>query len=269
MTAMGANDQKVLIGYWSGLLRIHEAYDRAEAELSATVGRALCVPNCGRCCVSPFAFGLEGELIASDLLGRPPVLKAVLERCEGWIAAPGAYTYDRGMSPDRIASLRGELSRVMREPCPLLSEDKRCLIYEHRPLTCRAYGVTRLALPECPRPLGIGESAGRRAIYDAEGGINPLRRLVSSTLRSVAERRYTRQAFLPALLLERFSASRLAGLVDAGKVPALKLLEYGGGATSLLWHSEWDRAWRHAADRAISEQVPLVDTGRGLAMEVG
>ena len=34
-----------------------------------------------------------------------------------------------------------------RVPCPMLSAEKQCVIYEHRPVTCRAYGL----------PTSIGE----------------------------------------------------------------------------------------------------------------
>lgn len=46
----------------------------------------------------------------------------------------------------------GEIMRraaVLRMPCPLLSEDSQCALYEHRPITCRLYGI----------PLAIGEDS--------------------------------------------------------------------------------------------------------------
>jgi len=42
-----------------------------------------------------------------------------------------------GKSADEVLSVLAE----ERVPCPLLNDDKRCDLYERRPLTCRVYGI--------------------------------------------------------------------------------------------------------------------------------
>lgn len=47
-----------------------------------------------------------------------------------------------GESPEEIM----RRAATLRMPCPLLDEDSQCVLYEHRPITCRLYGI----------PLAIG-----------------------------------------------------------------------------------------------------------------
>jgi Fe-S-cluster containining protein len=42
-----------------------------------------------------------------------------------------------GKSTEEVLSLLAE----ERVPCPLLNDDKRCDLYERRPITCRVYGI--------------------------------------------------------------------------------------------------------------------------------
>jgi Fe-S-cluster containining protein len=44
---------------------------------------------------------------------------------------------DKGMSPEEIF-IKLAQERV---PCPFLNDDKQCDLYEHRPITCRVYGI--------------------------------------------------------------------------------------------------------------------------------
>ena len=53
--------------------------------------------------------------------------------------------------------------RTASTPCPNLSESGECLMYEHRPLVCRTFGLKRITLPTLIDFLAwIGWSAGLR-----------------------------------------------------------------------------------------------------------
>lgn len=53
---------------------------------------------------------------------------------------------------------RADLKKLFR-PCPFLSEDRRCSVYQHRPLVCRAYHSINVA--ECERVVDT-QDAGRQ-----------------------------------------------------------------------------------------------------------
>jgi Fe-S-cluster containining protein len=77
-----------------------------------------CRAGCSDCCHQTFRVSqLEGELLREGLAKAPPPIRAdIEERARTW-------------SPDA------------REPCPVLSEEGRCRLYEHRPRICRKYGI--------------------------------------------------------------------------------------------------------------------------------
>jgi Fe-S-cluster containining protein len=77
-----------------------------------------CRPGCGECCHQSFRVSdLEGELLREGLAAMPAA-----ERDEVLVRAR-AYVADQRM------------------PCPLLSAEASCSVYEHRPRICRKYGI--------------------------------------------------------------------------------------------------------------------------------
>lgn len=266
-----------LLGYWGALERIHRGYDEAAARIEGATGGPLCVPGCdANCCEhnSVLAYGIEAELAASHLLGQPAKLRAVLDACHAWLTKPGRYTYGGKITPALWDDLRPEFLAILRERCPLLTEDKRCALHAARPLVCRAYGVTRVPARECPRPWAPGENHDNRLYWDGTSAEIPLYKWVRDLRRKITEPRYSRQGFFATMLYERFRASELAGLLDDGKVPLLKLaVGWGDGyqfqneGHMLLWQEQLEREWRaDAADKSIAEVVPLEERPTGPVM---
>lgn len=253
-----------LFGYESRLTKIHRGYDEAARKIEGAIGTSLCVSKCGRCCEcnSPLAFGIESEVAAMLLLGNPKLINPVLDRCREWLTAPGKYTYGRKLTPELWDSLQPEFESTAKERCPMLTEDKGCLIHVARPLVCRAYGVTRIAGAECPRPLGIGEGVNQRCTWDGHDPSIGLYEQVGKLMNSIPERRFNRSGFFMTMLFERFRAKELAGLLDDGKVPLVKMFASWGEHRLLLWQDQLDVQWRaEAADASIKEEVPLKDRG--------
>jgi Fe-S-cluster containining protein len=77
-----------------------------------------CGPGCSDCCHQTFAVSaLEGAWLREGLAAAPADVRAdILARAEAWRADA-------------------------RLPCPVLSADGRCRLYDHRPRICRKYGI--------------------------------------------------------------------------------------------------------------------------------
>jgi uncharacterized protein len=77
-----------------------------------------CRAGCSDCCHQTFRVSeLEGEYLRQGLAAAAPEVRAaIVQRARGW-------------TPDA------------REPCPVLSGEGQCLLYEHRPRICRKYGI--------------------------------------------------------------------------------------------------------------------------------
>lgn len=88
-----------------------------------------CRPGCGECCHQTFRVSqVEGALLSEGL-----ALLSQSQRREV-VARARAYRPDQGL------------------PCPLLTDDQRCSMYQHRPRICRKYGVP-LWHPDRPHEL--------------------------------------------------------------------------------------------------------------------
>lgn len=107
----------------------HEAFARLRVHLRliddgvAPVARAYaahmkCGPGCSDCCHQTFAVSaIEGAWLREGLRAAPADVRAdILAKARAW--SPGA-----------------------KSPCPVLSSDGRCRLYEHRPRICRKYGI--------------------------------------------------------------------------------------------------------------------------------
>jgi Fe-S-cluster containining protein len=120
--------------------------DAAFDEMRADHGTAIrCKAGCSDCCHAVFGlFPIEAAVLKErfDALPRGE-RRAALQRCgkadrafarlrQKWTAV-GADPGTNGSDPARE-----------RIPCPLLAEDERCILYSHRPVTCRVYGIPTL-----------------------------------------------------------------------------------------------------------------------------
>jgi len=203
------------------------------------------------------AWGLEAEYARSVLLGSPELQKPVLDACREWLTKCGNYTYGSGANSERWKSLQGEILLAKQEPCAFLGRDGRCIMHAARPIVCRAYGVTHVPSPLCKRPIGLGES-GSRIHWDANHPKIPLKAMWWNLLNQIDEPRFSRQGFFAMMVFEALATRELAGLMDDGKIPLVKLRVVWGGSESVLWQEEIDAMWRaEAADRSILDQPPI------------
>ncbi len=92
-----------------------------------------CKKGCSDCCNAVFDISLaEAMLIKKyfSMLGRK-TRRQVLKK-----AKEAQKTWDENF----VAKTIDDISKL-RIPCPLLSRDEECLLYEVRPVNCRTYGV--------------------------------------------------------------------------------------------------------------------------------
>ncbi len=262
-----------LNAYFSQLEVIHLGYSIAASQIEAALGRSICMENCGQCCTtnSVVTLGLEAEYVASWLAGRPDLHYQIMDACREWLTRPGRYTFGKGFSQEWFASPQGqrELLQAAGEPCPFLDTDKKCMIHPARPLVCRAYSVLHQS-PDCPRPKGLGEGPDSQMWFNANGRHfagapfpqtpTSLKEMEARLRLRIHEVRYLREGFVYFMLMERFHATELAGLMDDGRVPMIKVSVGLGGTVRLLYQEQLELEWKaRFADESIAQQVPLKD----------
>lgn len=107
-----------------------------------------CRPGCSECCIGPFGInaleawrlrrGLE-RLRRSDAAAAEGIearARAVRQRLG--VGFPGNPESGELVPDDAL--VEAFLDRHGDVPCPVLNEAGHCLLYEHRPITCRSYG---------------------------------------------------------------------------------------------------------------------------------
>lgn len=149
---MPLRGKETMIPDLSAVFARYEAVrDEADAVFARVAGlfpeRVACHETCSDCCHALFdlslveamylnrafaaAFGHGRE--RSDILTRASAIDRELTRLKR-----GLFRAEKdGESPDSIMAR----AAAIRLPCPLLGEDRRCLLYAARPITCRLYGV--------------------------------------------------------------------------------------------------------------------------------
>lgn len=218
---------------------IHRGFQDAQNELEAHLGIPICMANCGQCCThnTVLAWGIEVEYISTWLLGNRPLLKEVIDRCDDWLRnnngpVKSAKWYLK--NPERITD---DARAIYNARCPFITDDLRCLIHQHRPIVCRAFGVTTYP-NSCSRPTGIGESLNMRA-YNSGMGVSirqSMEELLASALKE--DRELAVVGFLPTLIMSRLAAGRFTGLVDSGKVSPVKLVRNYGSSMALIFEDQ-------------------------------
>ncbi len=222
---------------------VHRVLEGAAGELG-TLGD-ICLPNCGRCCMDNTVRVLECEAayVVSTLMSEPHRLRTVLSIAAGWLQEWTGF--DRrppsGLSQEELF---GEYVKAASSPCPFLSAAKGCLIYEGRPVVCRAYGVTRTTGPECPRSMSKMRPVpyiGGQPEARVKGIMGRLSRGATSGL-------------LPTLVLLAAEPQRARRLIDQG-VPAGKLLLRDGDLPGVLTQDQW-----------IAEMGRRIEAMRGISL---
>mgnify|MGYP001616152200 CR=1 FL=1 len=222
------------------LREIHQVFAAADEVLAKDVGVPLCLPKCGICCQQnvPHAMTIEGINAISVLTGQGR-LRQMVSICEGWLLEHSSFaTIYKGM-PIGLASpqLRDEWYRTSRSQCPFLDRDMRCMVYEVRPLTCRAYGVTRDNSELCPRPLGRGESMTARRIIPA-----PLLRDKVDSFRGRCQQKnkvWVISGFFPTVIYRAAEEKKFARLVRDNLIAGAKIIGMDID-TTLMWQPQVD-----------------------------
>jgi Fe-S-cluster containining protein len=101
-----------------------------------------CQPHCSDCCHAVFGlFLIEASYLKKQFDKLPPEEKkdALLRMNETERGLKRLESKMRAHGDD--PSLQAYILATERIPCPLLNQEKECILYAHRPITCRVYGV--------------------------------------------------------------------------------------------------------------------------------
>ncbi|ERP30968.1 hypothetical protein CALK_2163 [Chitinivibrio alkaliphilus ACht1] len=127
------------------LALFYPAFSRYQEE-ALGASKSTCYKGCFSCCYHwvEDVYSFEGLLIASKLLTEfPDKVEAIYRRCcdhevilqEVW---QGVVRTGRASDEaEETAVLLGFHKEYL--PCPLLTPERTCLVYEWRPITCRSY----------------------------------------------------------------------------------------------------------------------------------
>lgn len=119
-------------------------FQRAEAAL---LGAIPCRAGCSHCCIGPFAITVldvqtlhEGlaqldQHERGDIQRRASEQAAVLEQASPALKQTSFIDQLPDAEVDRLVAL------LQSAPCPALSAEGLCRLYDHRPLTCRSMGI--------------------------------------------------------------------------------------------------------------------------------
>ena len=144
-TLMTILSMEEILKHYAALLREVDAwFDRC---LSLAVGDISCKAGCSACCRGLFDITLLDACYLKRGFDRlePDVRKRVTDRAEERLVRIREVWPD--FTSPYILNFRpdDQWDQVMPDdemtPCPLLGEEGRCLVYDHRPMTCRLHGL--------------------------------------------------------------------------------------------------------------------------------
>ncbi len=205
---------------------LYREYDLAQTLLEHEIGRSICA-GCGKCCElnTPFAYGIEAAHAVSHLLGQGKLYE-FQRRIEGWLLE--RHRQCTVYEPISITTMRSDLSQqvkdemlaLSRAECPFY-ETHRCLVYQYRPLVCRALNVTHQGCNN--RPPGKGETLEQRRI--ASAGIRyELHAEVDTLLAGVPKPTWRMAGFFPTLIFAHAWPNEYSKMVADGKIATAKLV---------------------------------------------
>lgn len=238
------------------LEQIYRLLAKAERDLVADIGVPICIPDCGKCCeaTSIIIRGVEARYIALWLERQKRNFRERVESlCVDWLTQRHEnIAIYRGFGTARIEgnaldTLHNDVAQLLHKtPCPMLDENKRCIIHPARPLVCRTYGVTRVVPPDmCPRPLGRMEEGDYRA-FRKDANTEKAKKLLGE-LKPMNDSRYIENAgFIAARLLIELNVQRFLNLVYHNYIASAKLVQLGG--ISLLWQEQVDEQVDRASE---------------------
>ena len=98
-----------------------------------------CGAGCSLCCHGLFEIGSgDVPVIAEGLALMHPSRRGKIIRRAVALMESSAHPNLRECSPEEKESF---FDRTQTTPCPNLGEDGLCMMYEHRPLVCRTFGL--------------------------------------------------------------------------------------------------------------------------------
>ncbi|HYH06713.1 MAG TPA: YkgJ family cysteine cluster protein [Thermoanaerobaculia bacterium] len=98
-----------------------------------------CGAGCSLCCYGLFEIGSgDVPVVAEGLAGLHPARRKEIVKRALAIVESSAHPNLRECSP---AEKEAFFDRTQATPCPNLDDTGRCMIYEHRPLVCRTFGL--------------------------------------------------------------------------------------------------------------------------------
>ena len=243
-----------MIEAFTQLRRIHKVFDVAAESLEEDIGKPICISSCGLCCQhnTPRWMTIEAIHAISVLTGTGRLKKA-LSIAEGWLLEQHkqAMTYEGmpvGWASPRV---REEFNALAVTQCPFLNEDMRCSIYDVRPLTCRAFGVTRDNAETCPRPPGKGETLTQRRYIQAP----VFRKIVEDWRQKCSDKNksWIHAGFVPTLLYRAGKEKEFRELVKDNRIASAKIVgvDY---ETTLMWQPQVD-----AIRRGVMPEMALAE----------
>ncbi len=119
---------------------ILERADRHFGEvLKSQPQNVACGAGCSLCCYGLFEIGSgDVPVIAEGLQQLHPMRRRKIIRRAVEIVEQSAHPNLRECSPDEKEAF---FDRTQSTGCPNLDETGRCMMYEHRPLVCRTFGL--------------------------------------------------------------------------------------------------------------------------------
>lgn len=237
------------------LRSLQQVFDAATGVLEDSLGAPVCIRKCGYCCINntPMASIMEGINLVSINAFQSKKLKKLVEVAEGWLLEPHNNTVYKGVPFGfQAGEIMEDWTRTVHSQCPYMEENKDCILYENRPLVCRAYGVFR-DVEGCPRPLGKGESTIRHAIIDSD----QVRPLVKEFYDSCASRQpvWAIRCFIPTVIFRAANPEKFQEYIADNKIASAKLLGMDID-TSLMWQPQLDELRKGSSpDEVIMQDV--------------
>ena len=117
---------------------------QADAAFARVAGQhpqaVACKPGCTDCCHALFDLTpIESLALALAFMELPRHIRREARRRGEKVA--GVFDQTLAQAFGQKGEERLQVLSQARVPCPLLAVNDRCLLYEHRPVTCRLYGI--------------------------------------------------------------------------------------------------------------------------------
>jgi len=133
-------ETKVLFDRYQKLAsKAGEAFSKVEKEYPSCVK---CRVHCSDCCHAVFGvFAIEAVALKGKFDALPrKVRRQVLLKADSANRELRKIEIRMQMSEDD-PQMKAMVLAKARVACPLLSESQECILYHHRPITCRVYGI--------------------------------------------------------------------------------------------------------------------------------